>query len=429
VFGAWDPLSANTVLMAEAKAIGALARTGWRPKRTIVYASWDGEESGLLGSTEWAETHADELQRKAVLYVNSDENSRGVVQMRGSFEFQHLLNDAAAAVTDPETGSSALDRKRAVIKASGFDRPSGDPESVARIKAAMAGEEIPLEPLGSGSDYTPFLQHLGVASVEVEFSGEGANSGIYHSAYDSFDHFVRFGDPKFAYGVLLAQTAGRVILRTADSDVIPMRFAPLAATIAGYVVEVQHLADFERESSKALNRLISDGTFKLAADPADPIAAPKAVDDVPRFDFSPLLAASTRLVQSARAYDEALERAQGGDFRLPPGELAEANSLLQGAEQTLLNKQGLPGREWYQHMIYAPGAYTGYAAKTLPAVREAIETRHWDVATSYIPLVAATLNGAAAQLDQAAAQLVPRLGATSARRASNGPTPTPPPDS
>jgi len=429
VFGAWDPLSANTVLMAEAKSMGALAKTGWRPKRTIVYASWDGEEAGLLGSTEWAETHADELQRKAVLYVNSDENSRGFVQMRGSFEFQHLLNEAASAVSDPETGATVLERKKAAIKVDGFEEPPFEPEMVGRLRAVVAGDDVPLEPLGSGSDYTTFLQHLGVASVEVEFSGEGMNSGIYHSTYDSFDHFLRFGDPKFSYGVALAETAGRVILRTADADVIPMKFGPLASRISGYVADVQHLVDTKREASKSLNRLLGEGVFRLAGDPTEPLAAPKAPDEVPRLDFAPLVSASARLMQSARAYDDAFDRSSSNDFRLPAGELAELNGQLQAIEQTLLSRQGLPGRDWYQHMIYAPGAYTGYAAKTIPGVREAVEERHWDVATSFIQVLAATLNGAAAHLDQASAQLVPRLGASSARRPSNGPTPTPPPDS
>jgi N-acetylated-alpha-linked acidic dipeptidase len=429
VFGAWDPLSANTALMAEAKSIGALAKTGWRPKRTIVYASWDGEEAGLLGSTEWAETHADELKRKAVLYVNSDENSRGYVQMRGSFQFQHLLNEAASAVSDPETGVTVLERRRAAIKVEDFETPPSEPEMVGRLRAVMAGDDIPLEPLGSGSDYTTFLEHLGIASVEVEFGGEGMNSGIYHSTYDSFDHFIRFGDPKFSYGVALAETAGRVILRTADADVIPMRFTPLASRILGYVGEVQHLADTKREASKALNRLIGEGAFKLATDPTEPLAAPAAPDEVPRIDFAPLVSAAAHLNQSARAYDDAFDRSSSNDFRLPAGEIAELNGRLQAIEQALCNKQGLPGRDWYQNMIYAPGAYTGYAAKTLPAVREAIEERHWDVATASIQMLAATLNVAAAHLDQASSQLVPRLGASSARRPSNGPTPTPPPDS
>ncbi|HEY5227694.1 MAG TPA: M28 family peptidase, partial [Opitutaceae bacterium] len=279
VFGAWDPLSGNTAVMAEAKAIGALAKSGWRPKRTLVYASWDGEEAGLLGSTEWMETHAAELQRKAVLYVNSDTNARGILKFGGSFQFQHLANEVASGVSDPETGASVLNRLRASLKVGGYERPPSDAEAAGKYRAAMAGEDIPLGALGSGSDYTPFLQHLGIASLDLEYVGEGADAGIYHSTYDSFDHFIRFGDPKFAYGIALSQTAGHIVLRTADADVIPVRFGPLAAAIAGYVAEVQQLAESEREASKSLNKLVSDGAFKLAADPQDPVAAPAVVDE------------------------------------------------------------------------------------------------------------------------------------------------------
>jgi N-acetylated-alpha-linked acidic dipeptidase len=429
VFGAWDPLSGNTAVMAEAKAIGSLAKSGWRPKRTLVYASWDGEEAGLLGSTEWMEAHAAELQRKAVLYVNSDTNARGILKFGGSFQFQHMANEVASTVGDPETGASVLDRLRASLKVAGLERPPTETEAVGRYRAAVIGEDIPLGALGSGSDYTPFLQHLGIASLDLEYVGEGADAGIYHSTYDSFDHFIRFGDPKFSYGIALAETAGHIVLRTADADVIPVRFGPLAAAIAVYASDVQLLAETEREASRSLNKLLGEGAYRLASDPLDPVAAPQAEDEVPRINFAPLNAASARLTASARAYDAALDLSSAGDFRLPASEVLELNALLQGAEQSLLSKQGLPGREWYQHMIYAPGVYTGYGAKTIPGVREAIELRHWDVANAYVQVVAETLGVAAAHIDEATKDLAARLGAGSARRVSNGPTPTPPPDS
>jgi N-acetylated-alpha-linked acidic dipeptidase len=425
VFGAWDPLSGNTSLLAEAKAIGALAKAGWKPLRTIVYCSWDGEEPGLLGSTEFAETHADELRRKAVLYVNSDTNGRGILFADGSHSFQHFVNEVTSSVLDPETGATILDRLRASVRV----EPAGkeaSPDDRAMAAAADIGGELPLGACGSGSDYTPFLQHLGISSINLGFGGEDTEGGIYHSTYDSFDHFVRFGDPKFVYEVALAQTAGRLVLRTADADVIPMRFAELAGTVGRYVDEVEKLCDSEREAARKLQRLIDDGAFRLAADPENPVAAPASPDDVPQFDFTVLDTAAARLKRSAEAYDTAFAEATALDFGLPAGEVKQLNTLLQGVEQSLTNRVGLPGREWYQHMLYAPGLFTGYGAKTLPALREAIEQRHWSEAIDYIPVVAGVLNAAATRLDRAAVQLKPRLGPVHAQEKPKGPPPPPP---
>jgi N-acetylated-alpha-linked acidic dipeptidase len=411
--------------MAEAKAIGALAKAGWKPKRTLVYTSWDGEEPGLLGSTEFAEAHADELRHKAVLYVNYDTNGRGVLFADGSHSFQHFVNEVTGSVLDPETGASIHDRLRASLRVepAGKDATSDDRAMGA---AADIGGDLPLGALGGGSDYSAFLQHLGISTINLGFGGEDVEGGIYHSTYDSFDHFIRFGDPKFTYEVALAQTAGRLVLRTADADVLPMRFADLAGTAARYVDEVEKLCDAERESARKLQRLIDDGAFKLAADPENPVAAPASPDDVPFFDFTVLDAAAARLKKSADAYDTAFAEATASDFRLPAGEIKQLNTLLQGVEQTLTNRAGLPGREWYQHMLYAPGQFTGYAAKTLPALRESIELRHWSSAIDYIPVVAAVLNTAATRLDQATLQLKPRLGPVHAQDKPKGPPPPPP---
>lgn len=428
VFGAWDPLAGNVSMMAEAEAIGALAKQGWAPKRTLVYAGWDGEEPGLLGSTEWAETHADELRRKAVLYVNSDTNARGILFIGGSHAYQRLANEVADSVVDPETGASVLARRRAKIVVDGLEggRESADPEAQLLYQAARAGGDLPLEALGSGSDYTPFLQHVGVSCVNLGYAGEGADNGIYHSAYDSFDHFVRFGDPKFEYCAALAQTAGRLVLRTADADVIPERFGDLAETVARYVAEAEKGVDAERERAKEVGQLIETGAYRLAADPQVTHMAPQAPGAVPRIDFAPLVRASARLRRSAKAYDDAFERAALADFSLPSGDLIELNGILQGVEQTLTSNRGLPGRSWYRHMLYAPGVYTGYGAKTLPAVREALEMRRWAEAADYIPTVAACLDSAAARIDQATAMLA---GRPMARPAGAAVTPPPPKDS
>jgi N-acetylated-alpha-linked acidic dipeptidase len=189
------------------------------------------------------------------------------------------------------------------------------------------------------------------------------------------------------------------------------------------------LTDTERENARRLRQLLDEGAFKLAGDPEVTYLAPTAPDDIPRLDFRPLQEASARLKRSARAYDNAFVRASASNFLLPSSEIAELNTLLQGVEQSLSSKTGLPGREWYQHMLYAPGLYTGYGAKTLPAVREAIELHRWSDATSYIPIVADTLDAAAKRLDEAATKLTPRLGPAAPVDAGNKPTPTPPPDS
>ncbi len=404
VFGAWDPLSGNVALMAEARAIGALVKEGWKPRRTLVYASWDGEEAGLLGSTEWVETHADELRRKAVLYVNCDDNGRGFLRAGGSHSLQALVNQVAAGLRDPQTGTTVLERLRARILVDG-SKKGADEEDRNISKRVAAGAAPPLYPLGSGSDYSPFLQHLGIASVDIRYGGEDKNSGIYHSVYDSFDHYVRFGDPNFAYGVTLAETIGRVMLRVANADVLPMRFTELADAVGQYLEELHKLADTMRERTEQQHRLLDENAFKLAADPTEIDVPPERESSVPFLNFAPLDNALSRLRKSAKACDEALGRVDRSDSTPNEAQLSRLNTLLQSMEQTLLHPQGLPGREWYRHMIYAPGLYTGYGAKTLPGVREAIEQRHWPEVDQYMIIIAGLLNAYSDRLDQAAAAL------------------------
>ena len=432
VFGAWDPLAGNIAVMAEAKAIGALARAGWKPRRTLVYASWDGEEPGLLGSTEWAETHADELRHKVVLYVNSDTNGRGFLFAGGSHSFQRLVNEVAGSVLDPETGASVIDRLRARVRITAVERrgPETAPNSdeQAMLKAANAGGDLPLGALGSGSDYTPFLQHLGVSSINLGYAGEDVEASIYHSTYDSFDHFIRFGDPKFAYCVALAETAARLVLRTSEADVLPMRFTDLADTVGRYVTEVERLTDSERENAAKLNGLIDDGVFKLAADPQETYLPPSSPADVPILIFESLDRAVNRLKKSAKAYDDAFARASATDFLFSAASLARLNGILQGIEQDLSSERGLPGgRGWYKHMLYAPGQSTGYSANTLPAVREAIEGHRWPDAIDYISVVSDALNKACTRIDQATQELTPRYNSTGTGK-SPGSVPPPPAD-
>jgi N-acetylated-alpha-linked acidic dipeptidase len=383
-------------LMAEAKAVGALRQSGWRPRRTLVYAAWDGEEPGLLGSTEWAEAHDAELQKKAVAYINSDSNGRGFLYMSGSHTLEKFINQVARDVTDPQTKVSAAERLRARRIVRGNEDDAQDRKEI-RERA-----DLRIGALGSGSDYTPFLQHLGIASLNIGFGGEDG-SGIYHSIYDSFAHYTRFNDSTFEYGIALAKLGGRTVLRLSEADVLPFEFGAFADTLGRYVKEVSKLADDLRDRTEEENRQLRDRTLVLAADPRQPFVVPKAKEAVPFVNFAPLQNALAKVEESARAFDKA--RAALGD-RLPSAQAQTAlNELLMHAEQALTRPQGLPGRPWFRHHVYAPGFYTGYGVKTLPGVREALELRDWKAAEEQAVIAARTLEGFAAQIDRATALL------------------------
>ncbi|MBS0419290.1 MAG: M28 family peptidase [Proteobacteria bacterium] len=407
VFGAEDPLSGHVDMMAEGKAIGQLLKSGWKPKRTLVYASWDGEEPGLLGSTEWAEAHAKELQSKAVLYLNSDGNDRGFLSAGGSHSLQHLVNDVSSGVTDPQTGVSTQARLRAKLQVDGFEKGASDDDKKA-AKVAAAGGDLNIDALGSGSDFTPFLQHLGITTLQVGYTGESETEGVYHSNYDSYDHYVRNGDPGFVYGIAEAQTVGHLILRMANADILPMRFGAFAETVAGYVGELHELADGKREKAVALGKLLDEGAFKLAADPKRPVLAPEREPEVPHFNLAPLDNAVDSLKKSTQAYDDAYNKLMAGQAKLTPAQLKELNGDLREMEAALTDPRGLPGRDWFKHLVYAPGLYTGYGVKTLPGVREAIEEKHWDEANQYSVMTAAALMAYCDRLDKATNVLLAR---------------------
>ena len=402
--GAWDPLSGAVAELDEAKAIGALVKSGWKPRRTLIYASWDGEEPGTLGSTEWAEAHAQELQRKAVAYINSDTNARGFLQAGGSHSLQRLMNEIVETVPDPETGVSVLARQRARLRALGYGRDARS-EDGRQATLAASGADLPLSGLGSGSDYSVFLQHLGLAAINLGFSGEGDQNGVYHSLYDTYEHFVRYGDPDFAYGVTLARTAGHFMLRLADAPVLPLQFGGLADTYDGYRRELHELADARRHSSEELSQLIDANVFALASDPQRPVSAPAREAAVPFLDFAPLDNAMERLRAAARRYDDSYAHTIGAGNLPDAATRAALNQLLLGMEQALTDSRGLPRRDWYKHIVYAPGVMTGYGVKTFPAIREAIEAGRWDEANASIAVAAQVLARYCERLDQASARL------------------------
>jgi len=396
VFGAADPMSGHIAMMAEAKAIGALAAQGWRPKRTLVYLSWDAEEPMLLGSTEWAEMHQAELKQKGLVYINSDGNGRGFLNVEGSHSLQHLVNSVAAEVTDPETGVSVAARKRGQMQVASLT-PGASEEVRDNAKiAADPAHDVPIGPLGSGSDYSPFLQHLGLAALNVGYGGEGEVGGVYHSAYDTWEYYSRFADPGFAYGAVLAKTVGRLVLRMADADVPLQRYADFSETITRYLNEVKKLADNKREAADAQAKMISSDAFRLADDPTKTRGSPTALKSVPHFNLSPLENAADRLSKSAKAYDAALV---ANVTKLSEPTKARLFEATRETEETLALEIGLPGRAWYKNMIYAPGSLTGYGAKTLPGVREAIEQERWDDVDRYALLTASALNAYSDKLD------------------------------
>jgi N-acetylated-alpha-linked acidic dipeptidase len=392
VNGASDPISGQAAMLAEARAVGLLAKDGWRPRRTIVYAAWDGEEPGLLGSTEYVEQHAAELAQKLVVYMNTDSNSRGFLGAGGSQALEPFVNQAAADVTDPQTHRSVEDRARAAVTVNAttdFDRD-----------AAKSGRDLPLDPLGSGSDFTPFLQHLGAAALNFGFGGE-EHYGQYHSIYDSYDHYSRFVDPGFTYGVTLAQLGGRLMLRLADADRLPFDLERLADTVGRYAGEVEKLAGTMRDETAEENRRIREGVYSQAWDPKETWVVPAAKEPVPFLNFAPLDNAVAALGEAAHRHAKAV--ADRGDAAGPTS--AAYDQALMAIEHSLTSEKGLPRRPWYVHQVYAPGYYTGYGVKTLPAIREAIEQRNWQEAEEQIGVVAGVLRKAAAAVDRATAAL------------------------
>lgn len=379
VNGAQDPISGLVALMEEARVIGQLAKEGIKPKRSIVYAGWDAEEQGLLGSTEWAELHADTLREKAAVYINTDSNGRGFLGVGGSHTLEKFINEVAARVQDPQTKLTVVERARADQIVDG---------TPSQRKEARERADMRISPLGSGSDFTPFLQHLGIASLNIGFGGENGG-GSYHSIYDSFDHFTRFGDPGFVYGGALAKVCGRATLRLANAEKLPFEFVNMAETISNYAKEVEDLAESTGAGIKLKNELISNGMWRAVQDPTLVNIAPKPQPEMPKLDFSPLRSAVSRLVESSGSYNPSAK------FDSP-----ELDQMLYKTERLLTRADGLPRRDWFRHQIYAPGFYTGYGVKTLPGVREAIEQQDWNEAAAQIAVIADVLNKLADEIDR-----------------------------
>jgi N-acetylated-alpha-linked acidic dipeptidase len=391
VYGADDPISGMSSVLEEARAIADLVKQGWRPKRTIIFLAWDGEEPGLLGSTEWVETHLPELQQHAVIYINSDSNGRGYFRAGGSASLQHFISDVTRDVTDPEKKISVYERSRLmrILR-------SADQRAELRGKGDLRNGE-----LGDGSDYTPFIHHAGIASLNIGFGGEGEGTQ-YHSIYDDYYWYTHFADTDFTYGRALAQTAGTAIMRLANAEVLPFQFDATAASLRRYVDNLQKFLQDAQDTAKERNTELQEGVFSATSDPRKTELPPPAAALPPYLNLSPLQNAVVAVSEAAERYSKALKTAGG---KVPGASLPSLNQRLVATERALLSPNGEPGRPWFRYVPFSPGAYSGYGALEFGAVREYLDQKKWNEADQQIPGVAAVLMKEAKAIDDAAAEL------------------------
>jgi N-acetylated-alpha-linked acidic dipeptidase len=397
VNGAEDPISGQAPMLEEARMLGELHRQGWAPKRTIIYCAWDGEEPGLLGSVEWVEAHVDELKTHAVAYINSDTNERGFLFPGGTQDLQSFISGVSRDIQDPETHMSVWQRSHLA--------------SIARAKDAEERSDIRkrsdllVRAVGDGSDYTAFQDFAGISTLSVEF-GDEDDGDQYHSIYDDFYWYTHFVDTDFAYGRALAQTAGTAMMRLAGADLIPVDYSPQAEAIAKYESDLEKLLKDKQDQVTERNLELQEGLFTATADPRKPSVPPPVETVPPYMNFSSLKNAIELLKKSSVRYSKALSdwRAKGSPVFSEPS-LQLMNADLIRISRLYLNEKGLPERPWFKNQIYAPGAYTGYGAKPIAAVREYMDEKKWKEADAEIPQVAQVIENAAAGIGKAAEDL------------------------
>ena len=389
VNGADDPLGGMVAELEEARVISEMAKQGFKPKRTLMFCAWDAEEPALLGSTEWVEEHQEELKQKAVAYINTDGNSRGFLYASGSHGYESFFNEIAAEVKDPQTGVSVRDRR--------YAKSMADGDRNARTKL-YGNKYLKLSALGAGSDYSPFLQYLGISSFNIGYGGEG-DDGQYHSIYDSYDLFIRFKDPGFVYGAALSKTGARFVMRLGSADVIPMNFNNFYTTVAEYASELKTNMEQMRADAEMDRKMSRDKILELAEDPKLKLMPKANKGDVPYLDFSSLENSLAQLKLRAEEFQTLFAKG----LSLDPAKQNQLNEILYRSERSLIQENGLPRRKWYKHQIYAPGYYTGYGVKTLPGIREGIEERQWKEAQDNIRIVAQTIDQYTKQVESAIA--------------------------
>ena len=405
VNGAEDPISGMSPVLEEARALGELRKQGWKPKRTIIYCAWDGEEPGLLGSTEWVEEHGAELNQHAVIYINSDSNSRGFLFASGSHTLEHMINSVARDVQDPETKLNV--QRRAQLRRIGRAQKPDDREEAR-------GADLRIGALGDGSDYAPFLDHAGVAALNIGFGGE-ANGGIYHSIYDDFYWYTHFGDPDFVYERALAQLGGTAIMRMADADVLPFDPSASADTVKRYVGELKNELKERQDKARERNRELEEGVFTAMADPQNKYEPPPKEQIHPYLTSAPLENGVAAYERAAKRYKTAFSKlAEISPTLWDSAEIKAINQQLILTERTFMTTEGLKERPWFKHQIYAPGAYTGYGVKTIPAVREMIEEDKWADADQGAVIAGSVLMKQASLVDSIAAELEKVVGQTPA---------------
>ena len=397
VNGADDPISGQAAMLEEARMLGELHRQGWTPKRTIIYCAWDGEEPGLLGSVEWVEAHVNELRQHAVAYVNSDTNERGFFFPGGTQDLQIFISGVARDIQDPETRTSVFQRSHLASIARAKD---ADERSAIRKRS-----DLLVKALGDGSDFTAFQDFAGISTLSVEFGDEN-DGDQYHSIYDDFYWYTHFIDTDFSYGRALAQTAGTAMMRLAGADLIPVDYSPQAEAIAKYESELEKLLKDKQDEFTERNLELQEGVFTATADPRKPSVPPPAETVPPYMNFSPMKNAIELLKKSSDRYSKALSDWHAkGSPALPEQSLNLVNADLLRISRLFLNQKGLPERPWFKNQIYAPGAYTGYGAKPIAAVREYMDAKKWKEAEAQVPQVAQVIENVAAGISQAAGHL------------------------
>jgi N-acetylated-alpha-linked acidic dipeptidase len=401
VNGAEDPISGMSPELEEARALGELLKQGWKPRRTIIYCAWDGEEPGLLGSTEWVEEHGVELNQHAVVYINSDSNSRGFLFASGSHTLEPMVNAVARDIQDPETKLNV--QRRAQLRRIANSQKPEDRETAR-------GADLRIGALGDGSDYAPFLDHAGVAALNIGFGGE-AQGGIYHSIYDDFYWYTHYGDPEFVYERALAQLGGTMVMRMADADLLPFDPSASADTVKRYVGELKTELKDKQDKVRERNRQIEEGVFTATADPTKKYVPPAKEQMPPFLNFAPLENGVAAYERAAKRYKTVYSKlADANPTVWESADLKALNQQLMQTERTFMTTEGLKERPWFKHQIYAPGAYTGYGVKTIPAVREMMEEDKWQDADNGSVIAGGVLMKQAALVDSIAAELEKVVG-------------------
>ena len=390
--GASDPISGMVSLMEEARAIGELTKTGWRPKRTLIYAGWDAEEPGLLGSTEWVEHNLKDIKENMVVYINTDGTGAGYLSMGGSHSLEKFVNEVIRDVKDPVHDVSLDSRLRSRMRVREFN------VGASELNEESERTDLRIYAMGAGSDYTAFLHHAGVPALNMAFGGE-SGGGAYHSLYDTYEHYKRFSDGDFIYGTTLSKVNGRLVLRLSEADILPFRFVNMVENIGKFIEENKKLSQTVEQITKLRNKLLDNNDFTISRNPNKTYLQPERLGQVPEFDFKPLDDAFARLSSSAWKYEEVLLKFKKGS--LSAEKKSEINALLRKVDQAFTNSNGLPRREWFRNMLYAPGYYTGYGVKTLPGIREGLEERKWDEVRLYINEVAKALDRASNNINSA----------------------------